>query len=506
MPYYSFEGVPYAKPPVGGLRFQPPQPPDNWDGVLNADGDVPSCIQIPATDLVESEDCLYVNVYVPKPAPETALPKAVMVWIYGGGFLFGVANSTYYGPDYLLEQDVIVVHFSYRVNVFGFLSTGDSSLPGNYGLKDQLAALKWVRANIHLFGGDPDRITIFGESAGGASVQYHLVSPKSRGLFHSAISESGSTLCAWALQSDPGHFAYQIGYAAGFLGGSTRALVRYLKKLSSRQLRRAAVGAAIVNSIKLEQSLAFSPALEPEHDDAFITESSYDLLKTGDFERVPYVVGFNSEESGGARAAIEIGEPLLNMLPNDLLVPPGMNNKAKIIGDEIRKFYFDSNTKPRIQQYVDFLSDSSFYRPIVESARFYSLYAPVYMYRFAYEGYFLGKKAFSMGQESKVNGVMHAEEIWYLFRRGDLKHANDTDKMMRKRMVKLWTNFAKFSNPTPEPDALLENVTWPRYQKGDYPYLNIDHEMTVGKNFREQTMEFWRELFSKYGRPPFDTY
>ncbi|RZC34029.1 cholinesterase 1-like [Asbolus verrucosus] len=507
MPYYSFEGIPYAKPPVGRLRFRPPEAPLKWDGVLDADGDVPGCVQItPASGgWYESEDCLYINVYVAKPPSGPPQLKPVMVWIYGGGFLFGVANSTYYGPDFLLEDDVIVVHFNYRINVFGFLSTEDSASPGNYGLKDQLAALRWVRDNIRLFGGDPDKITIFGESAGGASVQYHLLSPKSRGLFRGAISESGSALCPWALQPEPVKIAGQIALSTGFPGGSSEDMVEHLRGLSTRKLKRAALGVSIVNSVNVATSLPFSPTLEPEHEDAFISERSYELLKAGDFERVPYIVGFNSQEAGGVRMGLEFGEPLLGMLPSQVLIPPGLNNRAWGVGDEIKEFYFE-NDQPKTQQYLDFISDSYFYRPITESARLYSIYAPIYMYRFSYEGYFLGKRAFSMGEESTVNGVMHSEEVWYIFSRADLRHANATDERTRRRMVRLWTNFAKFGDPTPVREELLQNVSWSRFERDDYPYLDIDREMTMRRNFKRETLEFWRGLFAKHGRPPFDTY
>ncbi|XP_044253166.1 juvenile hormone esterase-like [Tribolium madens] len=505
MPYYSYEGIPYAKPPVGELRFKPPQTPDKWKGVLDADGDVPHCVQIPPVDENEAEDCLYLNVYVPKPEPENAEPKAVMVWIYGGGFTLGWANWSFYGPDFLLEQDVIVVHFNYRVNVFGFLSTGDSASPGNYGLKDQLAAMKWVKTNIPLFGGDSENITIFGESAGAASVQYHLISPKSRGLFHRAISESGSTICPWALQTHPTEIARKIGVAAGFMSGTTSQLVAHLRTLSTQKLKMAAITGPIL-TFKMEDGLTYSPVFEPEHEDAFLTKSTYEALKKGNFEKVPYIVGFNSREVGIPQKTMEVTKTILNILPSEILIPGDLNNKAKKAGDEVKTFYFGDRSKTRAEQYLNFYSDNAFYRPIIQSARLYSKYAPLYMYEFSYQGYLLGKKALQMSEDNEVNGVMHSEELWYLFSRRDLKRANEPDKLIRRRMVKLWTNFAKFGNPTPDEDPVLQNTTWPRYQPEDFSYLKIDLDMTIEKNFRSEAMEFWRKLYDTYARPPFNTY
>ncbi|EFA09024.1 juvenile hormone esterase-like [Tribolium castaneum] len=507
MPYYSYEGIPYAKPPVGELRFKPPQAPDKWNGVLDADGDVPHCVQIPPVDENESEDCLYLNVYVPKPEPENAEPKPVMVWIYGGGFTLGWANWSFYGPDFLLEQDVIVVHFNYRLNVFGFLSTGDLASPGNYGLKDQLAVLKWVKTNIPLFGGDPENITIFGESAGAASVQYHLISPKSRGLFQRAISESGSTICPWALQAHPVEIARKIGLAAGFVGGGTTSeLVAHLRGLSTHKLKIAAITGPIL-TFKMEDGLTFSPVFEPEHDDAFLTKSTLEALKKGDFERVPYIVGFNSREVGIPQKTMEVTKTILNLLPSEILIPRDLNNRAKKAGDEIKAFYFGDKSQTRAEQYLNFYSDNAFYRPIIQSARLYSKHAPLYMYEFSYQGYLLGKKALQVSEDNEVNGVMHSEELWYIFSRRDLKRANQPDQLIRRRMVKLWTNFAKFGNPTPsDDDPVLQNTTWPRYQPEDFSYLNIDLDMRVEKNFRSEAMEFWRKLYDTYARPPFNTY
>nr|CAH7761876.1 unnamed protein product [Callosobruchus chinensis] len=182
--FSAFEGIPYAKPPVGDLRFSPPQPADGWKGVLNADQTY-TCTQYLPLPIVEGvqgqEDCLYMNVYVPRERIEGNENLDVVVHIHGGGFMIG-APSIMAGPEMLMDRDIVYVNFNYRLNIFGFLNTQDDVVSGNNGLKDQSMALQWIKDNIKYFGGNPDSVTLTGLSAGGASVHFHYLSPLSKGI------------------------------------------------------------------------------------------------------------------------------------------------------------------------------------------------------------------------------------------------------------------------------------------------------------------------------------
>ncbi|XP_049808718.1 fatty acyl-CoA hydrolase precursor, medium chain-like [Schistocerca nitens] len=178
----AFYNIPFAKPPVGPLRFKSPQPPDGWEHIRDATAPGAWCPQVSVLSPLEpptgTEDCLYLNVFTPQIRPSELFP--VMVWIHGGGFVGGAA--TFYEYGYLLDHDIVLVAINYRIGSLGFLSTGDEISPGNYGLKDQVLALRWVQENIEAFGGDPGSVTIFGESAGGASTHYLMLSPLARAL------------------------------------------------------------------------------------------------------------------------------------------------------------------------------------------------------------------------------------------------------------------------------------------------------------------------------------
>ncbi|GMS99366.1 hypothetical protein PENTCL1PPCAC_21541 [Pristionchus entomophagus] len=208
----QFYGIPFAEPPVGKLRFRKPVPKAPWRNTLNANVPPNSCIQCLDTyfdDFVgatmwnanteQSEDCLYLNVFVPeKPDPTKRL--AVMVWVYGGGFATGTSTiDVYDGKIFSAEEKIIIVPFNYRVSIFGFLFMGTADAPGNMGLWDQNLALKWVHTNIAQFGGDNTRITLFGESAGAASVNLQMFSEKSTPYFHRAIIQSASATATWAI-------------------------------------------------------------------------------------------------------------------------------------------------------------------------------------------------------------------------------------------------------------------------------------------------------------------
>ncbi|HVY02724.1 MAG TPA: carboxylesterase family protein, partial [Caulobacterales bacterium] len=191
----SFKAIPFAAPPIGPLRWAPPQPAQKWDGVRDATHFSAECMQAAPPGANVSEDCLYLNIWAPLARPKGKM--AVMVWIHGGAYVGGAGGSPFYDGANIAKDGVVVVTINYRLGRLGFFAHPalarehpDGPL-GNYGLMDQIAALKWVKANIAKFGGDPNNVTIFGESAGGSSVNYLMISPAARGLFQKAISESG---------------------------------------------------------------------------------------------------------------------------------------------------------------------------------------------------------------------------------------------------------------------------------------------------------------------------
>nr|XP_027216592.1 esterase FE4-like [Penaeus vannamei] len=234
--FYGFLGIPFAQPPVGALRFKDPVAAGAWEGVRNGTVAPPLCPQPDAPSDWMQEDCLYLSVFTPQPN-RTDLP--VMVWLPQGGF---ISDATpLFQPEFLLAKDVVLVVLQHRLGVLGFLSTEDAELPGNLGLKDQAMALRWVQDNIRDLGGDPDKVTIFGQNAGGAAVHYHMLSPMSSGLFQRAIMQSGAALCPWALREDHRQVAFGFGRMVGCPGeradaANSTALVDCLRDVPVEQL------------------------------------------------------------------------------------------------------------------------------------------------------------------------------------------------------------------------------------------------------------------------------
>ncbi|XP_046988682.1 esterase FE4-like [Schistocerca americana] len=231
---YKFEGIPYAEPPIGDLRFQPPVPKAAWSGVRDALQVGSKCPQYRDNEVSGDEDCLYLNVYGPGDALQNATLKPVMVRIHGGCFTGGYGHGTI--PNYFVDNDVVIVSINYRLGLLGFLSTGDEVVPGNMGLKDQTEALRWVQRNIAAFGGDPDRVTIFGQSAGGASIHYHILSPMSKGLYKNAIAMSGSALNPWAFSRNATDRAIRFAQHLGYTGKTSNDLLKFLKDVDAYTL------------------------------------------------------------------------------------------------------------------------------------------------------------------------------------------------------------------------------------------------------------------------------
>ncbi|KAJ8951540.1 hypothetical protein NQ318_020413, partial [Aromia moschata] len=246
--FYAFQEIPYAAPPVGGLRFKEPVPAEDWEGILDTTANTKICYQgTPSStpNVSETEDCLYLNVYTPvKPGDNSSDLLPVLFWIYGGSFLTGDGTYQLYGPTYFMDYGIIVVTINYRLGPLGFLATEDGVIPGNLGLKDQVFALKWTNQNIRLFGGDPEKITIIGESAGGASVGLLQMSQRTAGLFRGAIIESGNALSSWAHQPFARHYAYQLGAALDpnfSTDNTSEELLELLQNTSASKIMTASV-------------------------------------------------------------------------------------------------------------------------------------------------------------------------------------------------------------------------------------------------------------------------
>lgn len=303
-PVSAFLGIPFAEPPVGPRRFLPPEPKRPWPGVLNATAFQRVCYQYvdtlyPGFEGTEmwnpnrelSEDCLYLNVWTPYPRP--ASPTPVLVWIYGGGFYSGASSLDVYDGRFLAQAEgTVLVSMNYRVGAFGFLALpGSREAPGNVGLLDQRLALQWVQENVAAFGGDPTSVTLFGESAGAASVGMHLLSPPSRGLFHRAVLQSGAPNGPWATvgvgeaRRRATLLARLVGCPPGGAGGNDTDLVACLRTRPSQDL-------VDHEWHVLPQESVFRFSFVPVVDGDFLSDTPEALINAGDFHGLQVTSGW----------------------------------------------------------------------------------------------------------------------------------------------------------------------------------------------------------------------
>nr|AHJ81338.1 carboxylesterase [Locusta migratoria] len=491
--FHAFYRIPYAKPPTGPRRFKSPQPTDSCTFIGDTTTPGPKCTQhsllIPGPLLSGTEDCLFLNVFTPQVNPREPLP--VMFWIHGGGWIDGGANG--YDPDFLLNHDIVLVTINYRLGPLGFLSTEDAVSPGNFGLKDQVAALKWVRDNIASFGGDPGCVTIFGESAGGASVHYHMLSPLSKGLFHRAISQSGVALASWAVPLPGGlQKAQKVAALVGCPAEPSAALVDCLRSVDDYQ---------IVNTTDqftewfFTPPIPFRPAVEGEGRESFLPRHPLELKP---HTAVPWLVGVNHDEGLVLGAASISNKQLVEDLKHDAerLLPLSLSYsgtpKADMITKKIKEFYFP-NGEISTNKISELYTDALFVWNTDEAIRKYKNTAPVYYYVLSYRGKYRMSKVFGGGDLDL--GVAHADDLFYLFSNNSYYPTSGKmpkeDYEVVKTITKLWTNFAKTGNPTPDNNP----VHWPRVTSDDeLEYVDMGKQLQVKKGLFQERVNFWRSL------------
>ncbi|KAM3609181.1 uncharacterized protein V6R79_010807 [Siganus canaliculatus] len=477
---HAYLGIPFAKPPVGpALRLAAPQPVEGWKGVRDATQQPPMCVQNKqfSLDLVAkigfrvttipdiSEDCLYLNIYTPANRADNAkLP--VMVWIHGGGLVVGSA-SAYDGSALAAYQDVVVVLIQYRLGVLGFLGTGDKHLSGNFGLLDQIQALRWTQEHIHNFGGDPGLVTIFGESAGGVSVSLLLMSPLSEGLFHHAIAESGTAAMDIAFIDDPLRLAQMAANMSGCSLESSEKIAQCMKHLDMDA----------VLAIMQNTQLIFPPTI----DGLFLTKHVDELFREHEFLNVPFMTGVNNDE-GGFIMAFWLAPPnwaeSLNQEQVMNLVPTFFRDPLDVISrDLIMDYYFgtgEDSVKNR-DGLTRLLGDVLFSIPTIQTANAHrDAGAPVYLYEYQHA------PSFQHARRPSFVKCDHTDEIitvlGFCFTTTHVKVADECseeDEQLSRKMMNYWGNFARTGSPNGE-----GLVHWPKYG-AEEKYLEIDAKLQV---------------------------
>ncbi|KAH8280519.1 hypothetical protein KR018_009064, partial [Drosophila ironensis] len=508
--YNSFLGVPYAVPPLGELRFQSPRPLERFNEAeldCSKEGSMSHQRDPFTLEVVGSEDCLFLNVYAPKVKSPDPLP--VMVWIHGGGFFFGNGNSDFHFPAKLMEQEVIVVTLNYRLGALGFLSLPEEGIHGNMGLKDQRLALQWVQDNIASFNGDPKNVTLFGESAGGASVHLHTYARHANKLFHKAIMQSGTGNMEWVFQKDPAVKVRKLAelLGGGSFGGDTKALLAFLRSEKATPVGMLANTLKVLTADERRRQLPFTfkPVLEGSGSpDSFLDENILDLMhKKNVLNGMPLIMGYNSAEGLAmvTKAKQNIpayGEDLARMVPKNLVLDPEAP-EAQEAATDIRDFYFcgQAVTKDNLDNLTDLFTDYHFNMDLQHAAEIHAscqTESPLYFYRLDYVGgRNLYKKVF---QNTHLRGVAHADDICYIFQMGDEdSKMREDDLLVTERMCQMWANFAKSGKPS---EAWLP-VRKPEQGKPfQLDCLLIDRELKMCANPDGERMDFWRSMYRRY--------
>jgi para-nitrobenzyl esterase len=460
---HIYEGIPFAAPPIGDLRWKPPQPVAPWQGVKECTKFSPAPMgyysaSFPVFSKPPSEDCLYLNVWTPAKMTGDKLP--VMVWIYGGAFWFGEGSNPTYDGTNLAKHGAVIVTFNYRVGPLGWLAhpllskEDPHSSSGNYGLLDQIAALQWVQKNIAAFGGDPSRVTIFGESAGATSTICLMASPLTTGLFQRAIAESMAELGSWSdLKQDK--YGQQAKEKMGLqlakdLGCDTAAdpIACMRAKPAQEVMDKGQPGADLFG--------ASTYRYEPCVDGWILPDLPLNIFQAGKQQNVPLLIGSNADEgrlfSNVSAANVNSYKAFLDVMCSDkaqqvLNVYPAADDKAS------------KEATNRVLTLMTFTCPSKAYAAAMANVK-----TPAYFYQF------------SRVAPGNKTGAFHSREIGYVF--GNLspmlsgltadKYFDNTDRAVSETMMTYWTTFA--ANGDPNKEGLTK---WPVYDAQTGQYMDL---------------------------------
>lgn len=504
--FYSFTGIPYAKPPIGFYRFEPPQPFGKWKGIYNATESHARCLQFGSGSIIGDEDCLYLNIYTPKVTFSRNELLPVMFYIHGGAFNMGFAEYEKIGPQMLMNKDIVLVTVNYRLGPLGFFSTGDEVVPGNIGLKDQAFALRWIKRNIRHFGGDPKKITVFGQSAGGVSAHLHMFTPLHKDVVQGVIAQSGTAFSRWALipLKDIQDHSSSLADIVGCKKESNEDMVKCLKALQGADIMKAMPA---LNERKRSHSFYFGPTVEPSIKGAFLSKDPIDAIKLGEAADVPFITGVTSEDGSF-------------LVPDLLTEMPEKDNREKYLETAIPVAFWYSmaadalkaNLTKAITEYylgndpinfsaldrlIKMYTEALFFEGAYESIKIHRKYSnrPIYYYLFGYRGSETNAKTFNM--ENRF-GVAHADDLLYLFNNTVTFPSytpTESDTKVMKLLTTLWTNFASYGNPTPPQDTLL-SVKWKPVENNTEYYYHFKQDTTVEcrKGLFTKDVRFWTNL------------
>ncbi|XP_048005125.1 juvenile hormone esterase-like isoform X2 [Leguminivora glycinivorella] len=509
--FQAYRGIRYAQPPVGELRFQPPVDMEEYSSEVDASEEGPGCPQPERPGKYPmDEDCLRLNVYTPDNNSSRKLP--VVVFIHPGGFYSFAGRSDLFGPHYLLDRDLVLVTLNYRLASLGFLATGDAVAPGNNGYKDQVSALRWVQRNIAAFGGDPNKVTISGCSAGSRSVILHMISPMSKGLFHQGIAMSGSPVGKVAVPTQQFELAQKQAALLNCPTNTSRAIVDCLKTKTWQEIGNSLNGFWSGSS----DAVSFWTAIvEPDvGQPRFLPVQPDEAVRQGQFQAVPLLISQTEGEFFWKAFAVTQNQTRRDLMNSEweTIAPESFSlpeENSAAASHRLRQAYLDDkpieDTPESSEALGKLYGDSWIGLNVHRMANLLCRHSsqPVWYSAFSY----VGNNSFYQDPTThKPRGAAHHDDTIYVFSQSYLRPPIQArsppppapqDHLMVERMTAIWYTFAKYGDPNPREGELpeLSSLHWPAMKPEDRKYLKVDRQFSVHEKLHEDRLQVWDEIY-----------